>query len=215
MKKYLLLAVLGYLSVYNPVHAQLEKGTGYLGATIGLSGSDLSQSNPSGTDYSENRFDISPSLSAGKFVKDNFLLGINAGAGITAYTRIQNDQKNTRNHFRYFASPFIRNYKTIGDKAKWAVFLTSSAEFALTNYKTKSEFGSNTESGFSAGLKVLPGIAYWITPRFSLESDINLLSLEAGYSSFEESKSFYFRSGATTSLNGYFSVRAAWYIQKR
>ncbi|HEV7380338.1 MAG TPA: hypothetical protein VGN64_11120, partial [Dyadobacter sp.] len=101
-----------------------------------------------------------------------------------------------------------------GSQSKWAVFLTSSANIGL--YRNKNESATNTTktSGFSTGLNVKPGIAYWITPRFSLESDINLLSLEAGYSSFEESNSFYFRSAATSSLNGYFSVRAAWYIQK-
>jgi hypothetical protein len=215
MKKYLLLAVLGYLSVYNPVHAQLEKGTGYLGATIGISGSNNSQTSLSNSKYSNARLGITPSLSLGKFLKDNFLLGINVGTGIDVSTIKHNDQKTNINNMSYYISPFIRNYKTIGNKSKWAVFLTSSADFALSKHKNKSIFTTTKTSGFSSGLSVKPGIAYWITPRFSLESDINLLSLEAGYSSFEESNSFYLRSGITSSLNGYFSVRAAWYIQKR
>lgn len=217
MRKYFLLALLVYLSVYNPVYAQLEKGTDYLGATIGFGGTNSFRTSPGSSKYSQGSLNLTPSLSAGKFVKDNFLLGVNVGMGIHTITSKWNDQKNKTNNLNYYISPFIRNYKAIGSNSKWAVFLTSSADITVSRYKTENESTNTTRksNGFNTGLSVKPGIAYWINPRFSLESDINLLSLEAGYSSFEESNSFYLRSGITSSLNGYFSVRAAWYIQKR
>jgi hypothetical protein len=116
----------------------------------------------------------------------------------------------------YFISPFVRNYKSIGSKSKWAVFLTSSADISFQRSKWEPDGRDGIKGkGFSTGIRIRPGIAYWVSPRFALESDINLLSVETGYMKRGESNSFYLRSGVTSNHNGYFSVRASWYIQNR
>lgn len=218
MVKNILMALWSCTIIYMPARAQLQKGSTYVGATVGLFGNNKTWGSGRQLEDGINQFSISPSLLGGKFVKDNMLLGMGIGTRISGWTQWQETNggkeryKNTAN--TYYLSPFVRNYKTIGSRGKWAVFLTSSAELAFLHSKMSDPNLDNVENGFSVGLKIKPGIAYWINPRFSLESDINLLSLEGRYSSLADSKSFYFSSGATSNLDGYFSVRASWYIQK-
>jgi hypothetical protein len=106
----------------------------------------------------------------------------------------------------------MRHYKSLNPR--WAIFLTSAVDLAYRNFTQKSQDQKYSLDGFSGGLRLTPGISYFVTPRFALETDINLLSLGAGYQKFDGSESFYFSSAVTTSLTSYFSVRASWYIQK-
>ena len=206
--------------IYMPARAQLQKGTSYLGATVALSGNNTSNESASGDVVKLRNHVLLPSLSAGKFIKDNMLLGLELGARVSIqslrYDNPMINQGYKTYDNEYFISPFVRNYKSIGSKSKWAVFLTSSADISFQRSKWETNGGDETKSkGLSTGIRVRPGIAYWVSPRFALESDINLLSVEAGYRKRGESNSFYFRSGVTSNHNGYFSVRASWYIQNR
>jgi hypothetical protein len=220
MKNNILLTLFCCLLVYLPTHAQLQKGTGYFGATISLSGSNAEYEDASGDVVRLNNHVVLPSLVAGKFIKDNMLLGLEVGARVSIQS-LKDKNPMTKQGYKaydneYSIRPFVRNYKSIGSKSKWAVFLTSSADISFQRSMWKTDGQDEMKGkGFSTGVGVRPGIAYWVSPRFALESDINLLSLEAGYRKREESNSFYLRSGVTSNHNGYFSVRASWYIQNR
>lgn len=214
MIKKIIFSALGGLLLHLPVTAQLQKGTGYLGATINLNGSNMKF--PNEVSSGLNQIGINPSVQLGKFIKDNVMIGIGLGAN-NSYASSWHDTGNDRrkiksNQNEFYLSPYIRHYKSLN--AKWAIFLTSSARVSFIKSKRDDGIRTNTDDGYTVGLNVTPGLAFWITPRFSLESDINLLSLDAGYKDFSDVKSFYFRSGVTSKLDGYFSVRAAWYFQK-
>ena len=215
MKKYLLITLLAVLGLPGPAQAQLQKGTKYLGATVSFNGRYI-PGNGSNPKSGASEFTIDPSLQAGIFFKNNVMAGIGIGSSNYVSKSWYKDGatiqefRNSQNTFSL--SPFIRHYKTL--HPKWAIFLNTSAELAFLNMRSKGIEYKDVTNGFSAGIRVVPGITYWITPRFAIESDISLLSLESGYKDFQKTKSIYFRSGLSSSINSYFSVRASWYIQK-
>lgn len=215
MLKNILLSALGCMLLHFPVKAQLEKGTKYFGGTISFDGTR--QKSPGTLGSKIHTININPSLQFGTFIKDNRLIGIGIGTS-NSITKgsVENPSgtdKFTRSDNSYYLAPYIRHYMPLG--AKWAMFLTSSAQVAWLNNKTKIGTVNDSENGFSVGLNIKPGIAYWITSRFSLESDINLLSLNAGYKDLADRQDFSFSSGVTSNFNSYLSVRASWYFKKQ
>jgi len=214
MKKNLLLGLVGCLFLAGPVKAQLGKGTKYWGGTLSFSGVN----NKSKNDFSSsvNQLSLSPSIQAGKFIKDNRMIGLGLGATIyyleSKDSNNRPDSKYSTTENSYSLSPFIRHYKSLSPK--WAIFLNSSAQLSYMTMKLKIYGDKRREDGYGAGLQILPGVAYWVSPRFALESDINFLSLGAGYKDFLGAKSVYFNSALTSSLTSYFSIRASWYLQK-
>lgn len=216
MKKNILLVMLYCFCFTFSVQAQLQKGTKYLGSTVSFSG----YNNRPGKDVDQptnfNQISFNPSLQVGSFIKDKVMVGVNAGASLyfgwtkSRYSGAFPDFKENRQ--TYSLSPFIRHYKSLNPK--WAIFLNSSADFFYLRSGMNPLSINVVENGFAAGVQIIPGISYWISPRFALESDINLLSLGVGYRNFQNTKSFYFTSAATSNLNNYFSLRASWYFQK-
>ena len=198
--------------------AQLKKGTQYLGATISFDGTSMTPDVINGKPESiSNSLSLNPSIQGGKFLQDNRLIGIGIGGPIyMAWGRNSLSDGSTSKYHAiqgaYTLSPFIRQYKSFNDK--WAAFITGAVDLAYLKASEKDRNGKESWDGFSAGLRIVPGVSYWITPRLALETDINLLSLGAGYKSFVDIKSFSFSSAVTTGLTSYFSVRASWYIQK-
>jgi hypothetical protein len=214
MKKYLLLGIFCFCAGF-AARAQLQKGSKYLGATVSFNGR-YTHANGSNSGLRTNGFSVDPALQAGIFIKNNVMTGIGIGSSVNiSKSRYDDGSANHAIHTSqnsFSLSPFIRHYKTL--HPRWAVFLNTSAELAFLRGRNKGITFKDVENGFSAGIRVVPGIAYWVTPRFAIESDISLLSLESGYKDFQKTKSIYFRSGLSSNLKGYFSVRASWYFQK-
>ncbi|GLU51753.1 hypothetical protein [Dyadobacter frigoris] len=217
MKKTLLIGLTAFIGFVMPVKAQLQKGTKYVAATINFNGSHLAIDNlssPGDTKY--NTFNLNPSFQFGKFVSENKMIGIGIGTNLIfqkvkdTYSGQESEYMN--NSLRYNISPYIRHYKSLSPK--WAVFLNSSVVLSYIHFKSTYNGEPRKTDGYSAGLQLTPGISYWITPRFALETDLNFLSLAAGYQQYPTSKSLYFNSAVTTNLTSYFSVRASWYLQK-
>jgi|GEM_PF-2187853 len=218
MKKNLLIGIFGCIWIALPSQAQLQKGTMYLGATVTFDGSAVRPEILNLKSYGEyNRFAINPSFMMGKFFADNKMFGVGVGGPfIFGWGNSPNpDGTENKSHVTqgaYTLSPYLRHYKSLN--SKWALFLTSAVDLAYLNISEKNRIEKASRNGVSAGLRIVPGISYWITPRFALESDVNLFSLSAGYKNFFETKSIYFNSAVTTGVTSYFSVRASWYIQK-
>lgn len=219
MKKTLLIGLTAFIGLAVPVKAQLQKGTKYVAATINFSGSHQVIDFEPSVDNSTtkfNTFNLSPSFQFGKFVRENRLIGIGVGTNLYFTKGISSnagqDYVSKYNNLSYNISPFIRNYKSLS--TKWAIFLNSSVILSYMHYYSTYSNQSLKRDGYSAGLQLTPGISYWITPRFALETDLNFLSLAAGYQKYPTSKSLYFNSALTTNLTSYFSVRASWYLQK-
>jgi hypothetical protein len=212
MKKTLLIGILSLFWLNIPVKAQLEKGTKYLGGTINLGGSHYKPTLGGATNT--NQVNFNPSLQMGKMIRPNRMIGLEAAASwnIMSY-KYENagiEYKDGMNQSSYTLSPFVRQYKSIN--AKFAIFLHSALDLSYLRLKSQH---SDAQNGHGIGLRIMPGLSYWITPRFALESDINLFSLGVGYQDFLNTKSVSFKSAVTTSIPSYFSVRASWYFQKK
>lgn len=219
MKKNLLIVVLGLLCFTAPVQAQLQKGTKFAAATISLSGYNNRPKYDRGNVSNFNQISFNPSIQFGNMIRDHVMAGVTIGSSLyfawakSKPTTSLPDYKESRQS--YTLSPFIRHYKSLGPK--WAIFLHSAADVSFLHSRSNIlsiESIDNRENGFSAGIRVVPGIVYWVTPRFALESDLNFLSLSAGYRSFQDNNSLYFNSVVTSDLSSYFSLRASWYLQK-
>jgi hypothetical protein len=150
------------------------------------------------------------------------MIGVGAGANLNLikqkYLLPYEGDADKSNYAAYTLSPYIRHYKPLN--TKWALFLNSSVNLSYLHsnrdiWDYDIWLRNVKRDGYSAGITVNPGISYWISPRFALESDINLLSLGVTYQDFNKVKNFTFRSVATSNLTSYFSVRASWYLQKR
>jgi hypothetical protein len=222
MKTNLLIGVLGILWLVLPAKAQLQKGTKYVAATISSTGNGQHHKDRK-NNYSEkvNQISVNPSFQVGKFINDNKMIGVGAGANLNfikqKYISPYGTDTHKNNYATYTLSPYIRHYKPLN--TKWAIFLNSSVN--LSYLHSNSDIWdydywmrSVKRDGYAGGITVNPGISYWISPRFALESDINVLSLGVTYQDFNNVKNFTFRSVATSNLTSYFSVRASWYLQK-
>ncbi|SDE99766.1 hypothetical protein SAMN04487996_108159 [Dyadobacter soli] len=215
MKKTLLLLLPGLMLLAGTAEAQFEKGTAHWGATISAEGTETHTKGNS-TDYKNGNHSVSPSIQAGWLIKDNRMFGLR----LTSTIGLSNSKIEGSGPLNHFAdntyslrlSPFIRHYKTLNPK--WALFLQTGVEGAyIWSVKEVDDF-TEKNNGYEAGLYVFPGISYRISPRFALETDLQLLSLNVGYSNFEKSEGFNFNAGITSGIGSYFGVRAAWYLQK-
>ncbi|SEI81462.1 hypothetical protein SAMN04487995_2335 [Dyadobacter koreensis] len=219
MKKTLLFGIVSLLWLSLPVKAQLEKGTKYVAATINFRGThqaiDYTPS-VSANNSKYDAFNLNPSFQYGKFVKENRMIGIGFGTSM-AFSKNQSsyagqDFVYKGNNIAYNLSPYIRHYKSLSPK--WAIFLNSSLSLSYIHLRYSSNDEVTKTDGYAAGVYLTPGISYWITPRFALETDLNFLSLSAGYNHMPTSKNVFFNSIVTTNLTSYFAVRASWYLQK-
>lgn len=218
MKKLFLFGITALFGLVVPAYSQLQKGTTYLAATVTFDGIDRHSEFINNTSSgSSNSLQINPSVQFGKFFGENKMIGIGFGGPMLMNWGKSRDSNGNESKYNsiygmYTLSPYIRNYKPLSPK--WALFLTSSVDVAYIKSSDKYAGVKTKRDGFSAGLRIVPGISYWISPRVAIESDINLLSLSLGYRSYQDTKSVYFDSAVTTGLDSYFSVRASWYIQK-
>ncbi|QRR01847.1 hypothetical protein [Dyadobacter sandarakinus] len=216
MKKLLLMGLLATVAA-GRVQAQLQQGTKYAAATISFNGSvNKTKGGPTLTEKGSSHY-FDPSIQFGKFIAANRLVGLGIGSNlafITQKSRYNNeDYKYVTNQAAFNLSPFIRQYKSISPK--WAMFLHAAATFSYLRYTTKNNVEHEKQNGFGAGIQVAPGISYWITPRFALESDINLLSLGVDYRDINKTNTLQVKSAVSGSLTSYFSVRASWYLQSQ
>ncbi|PSL28679.1 hypothetical protein [Dyadobacter jiangsuensis] len=218
MKKLFLLLLPGMLFLAGRAEAQLQKGTAHFGATISADGSAMKSKGLSSahqTKGSNNMHNISPSVQTGWMIRDNRMFGFEVNSYF-AWRKITSkstsDYKYIDNYSSVGLSPFIRHYKPIN--SKWALFLQSGVDGAYMWTKKEDSGITKKDNGFAAGVSAHPGIVYWVSPRFAIESDLQLLSLRLAYTDFNSSKNFNFKAGITSGIGNYFGVRAAWYLQK-
>ncbi|WP_342086995.1 hypothetical protein [Dyadobacter sp. OTU695] len=215
MKKLFLLLLPGMMLLAGNAEAQFDKGTRHWGATISFSGNTQVYKSNTGTEAKLGNQSLSPSIQFGKFYKDNTMFGLRFTPFFSFNKQSQdgwgNDYDIHNNFMSLTLSPFIRRYKSLGPK--WAIFLQPGLNLSYLRGATK---GTDTEKehndGFGAGAYILPGIVYRITPRFALEADANVLSLNLNYSNLNSINSFGFNAGFTSNIQQYFSIRASWYL---
>ncbi|WP_188933910.1 hypothetical protein [Dyadobacter endophyticus] len=217
MKKLFLLLLPGMLLLAGSAEAQLQKGTVHWGTTITANGNNMKNEAPNESESKSSVTNIYPSLQTGWFTRDNFMFGLRLSTSHaffkTSYDYPGSSGRNSGNSLAVNLTPFIRKYKPISPK--WALYLHSGVNLAYLRSKMPMEGGTKYDNGYSGGVYINPGVVFWVTPRFALESDFNVLSLSANYVSFRDQNQFNLNAGVTSSISQYFGIRAAWYLQPK
>jgi hypothetical protein len=161
-------------------HAQIGKGSIWLGGSIGFSQSK----SDIGSNQKMESFNVSPAV--GKAIKENLIAGVRLG-----YSK--STSKNTNSPESYFNSTtenygggiFIRRYVPVVNRLY--IFGEGTASYAASK-QTRDELYSNikvsTENkGWSTSLSFTPGVSYGISKKFQLETGFNsLFSMSYGKS---------------------------------
>jgi hypothetical protein len=148
-------------------NAQIKKGSIFLGGDIG--GSTQKTKTDGVTSDKQSGINISPVI--GKAIKENLVLGINAG--VTIY-----HAENTTNTSSYSAGVFLRKYKNIGNGGFY-IFVQGGLNGAYYKQKRNvapSPISDETKIMF-VGLTAYPGISYAISRKLHLEAGFNNLLL--------------------------------------
>ena len=153
--------------------AQIKKGSVFLGGDI--SGSTQKAKSGDVTTNKQNGINISPVF--GKAIKDNLILGVNAGFGIynNEYP-VNNWEENTSS---YNAGIFVRKYKNL---ASSGFYLFVQGGFGGIYFKQKLKSSSPVDfdetKRVTVGINAYPGISYAVSKKLHLETGFNnLLSL--------------------------------------
>ncbi len=222
MKKLFLLSALISLFGWTQLRAQAQRGTTYWGGTVSLNGTLRSGKNlEPERKYSSAQHYIIPEIQWGKFVNPTTMIGLGVAYDLS-WTRSTTDPTgsgvNTKNRTilqLIDVLPFVRKYKFVNER--WAVFLHGEVgpTFGLRNFKSDDGSIEAYKNTFALyGLAIIPGLAYSFPgKKLSIEGYFNILSLSARYSPFREeanqSKSFSFSTGLSTSFPSSFQIRLA------
>ncbi|MCF0053282.1 outer membrane beta-barrel protein [Dyadobacter sp. LJ53] len=216
MIKIILFSSIGLLCLMGEVQAQVQKGTRYWGATINSNGQTNSQKFDSPYESDNKVINISPSLQTGWFFKENTMFGVGLSPSISFFRLKSNlvgtEIKSGYNGLAVNLTPYIRRYKALS--SKWLLYVHSGVSLSYVRGKDFQGDESSFENGYGVGLGIVPGVAYRLTPRFWLETDVSVFNLNLSYLNFNDNNNVSFQTGLRSEIQQYFTVRAAWYIQK-
>jgi outer membrane receptor for ferrienterochelin and colicin len=154
------------------IQAQIKKGSVFLGGDI--SGSTQTTKRNGTEVNSQDGLIILPVF--GKAIKENFILGVEAGFSLYNNNNNFNPASNSKQkNNAYQAGVFIRKYKLIG-KSGFSMFLQGRLGF---NY-FRNEYNSSYQSyditkRYTIGISAYPGISYAVSKRLQLETGFNNL----------------------------------------
>jgi hypothetical protein len=184
--------------VLSCLHAQIKKGSIFLGGDIG--GSTAHTTSADTAYRKQNGIYISPVF--GKAIKDNLVFGVHAGFSLTKdHFYDANPNQETKN---YSAGIFLRKYKFIGNSG-FSIFVESDFGYSYYQYKTMGpsynypSYGSKKHSVF---MSAYPGLSYTVSKKLQLETGFN----ELLYFSYWNEKSDFIQSStqvSSFSTNGF------------
>lgn len=161
MRKLIMLSIFGLLS--SVAMAQTTAGNMMIGGGFRISSSTQETA---ADDLKSSQFGVSPSF--GYFLSDGLALGVNVGFDSYKYT---NDDKQTIFSF----GPFVRYYKFIADD-KFAFIGTAGVNFGSGKYDPDA--GNETKTS-SMNVYVSPGFAYFFSPKWSLDFQLQGISFNS------------------------------------
>lgn len=193
MKKFTLLFIVTTLIFRLTADAQISKGSLFLGGDLGGS-TQKTKSNGTIINKQEG-LNISPVF--GKAIKENFILGINAGLGL--YENNTGASTNSQRSKSYGAGIFIRKYKQIS-KSPFSIFLQGGLGVNYNSNENVSPFSNFLRTKrYTISITAYPGISYTVSKRLQLETGFNnLFSLNY----FTEKREFNTGPSSTERTNG-------------
>lgn len=172
MRKLHILIIAAALFVTPALNAQIKKGAVFLGGDIGGS----SQKTKTGGTITNKQEGLNISPVFGKAIKENLILGGNAGFGL--YENNTGTSTNFQRSSSYGAGIFIRKYKPIGNSS-FSMFLQGGFGVNYNSNEDVSPFSNFYKTTrYNIGISVYPGMSYAVSKRLQLETGFNnLLSL--------------------------------------
>lgn len=129
--------------------------------------------------YKNTQFTVLPR--AGFFINSNTAVGFGFGYSQNKTEITSDSEKETFTSPRLFIEPFIRHYKTIGDKACFFIDAavlyqsgTDKMEYKDTDFPEDNITNEIENSGF--GISISPGFTYKITKQIAFEISVGKLS---------------------------------------
>jgi hypothetical protein len=224
MKKLFLMSLLGLICLASEVHAQLQKGTGYVGGTVKFNGEASRNEDKSDADVAGKAGShwVTPELQLGKFIGEHTMLGIGVKYSLAINRSSYNPggYKSVGTSNSVFLLPFIRQYKSLGKN--WSVFLHGEIGPQFEWLKTKETNDAETRTikhdRWRYGVNIQPGIVY-VFPKsgWAVEGYASILSLNATYLPFKDKVGSYFvlNTGISTGFPSFFTLRVAKYISSK
>lgn len=166
-------------------HAQISKGSIWLGGNIGYNGSKDGQ-----TGTKQSLFYFSPGI--GTAVKENLILGIQLD-----FSKSKFENGGDQTGSAYGADLFLRKYWTIVKR----LYVFGHFQGGYRSTKDESEYTNyhKTVNGDVINLGVSPGLAFSINRKIQLESKFNNLF----FVSYNKTKTNQIVSGTETSFDGH------------
>jgi hypothetical protein len=180
MKKRILPITLISLITFFNAHAQINKGSIFLGGQISYYNQGASSPQATNQTTKNNQFNISPAI--GKAIKDNVVVGfdLSYASAENKTTNYPYDQKTNT----YGAGIFMRRYVPLGKG--FYVFGQGrvGGSYNTGNIKQGDPVIADDIKGFSATFGFYPGISYQLSKRVHLETGFNnLFYIEYDHSS--------------------------------
>jgi outer membrane immunogenic protein len=178
--------------------AQLKKGNRLINGTLSGSVNKQDLTGTSGaSDYKTSSLSIQPRI--GFFASDKTVVGFGIGYDYSKtnypYT---NGPGNFNRMFTFSISPFVRRYFSMGDKVAFFLDGRLNVGFGKTR-NTSSSFNTTTgiystyvvdDNTFKGGLAFKPGIAFFLTEKWSAEATFATLGFDYSKANSSNSKTY-------------------------
>lgn len=166
--------------------SQLQKGNILIGGGLGVSKSKSEASYPGYIyTYKTTSFDITPRI--GYFLSNRSAIGLEPGYSFSKYESGTNPQAMAITKTSTASiKPFYRYYFPIGDKVAFYLHARAGVSFgkgSITNSYFDTNSGTVTKQTqksdiFGQQVSVSPGVAFFLSPKWSIESIVTALSYE-------------------------------------
>jgi hypothetical protein len=170
MKKILTLPVLSLLFSVSILHAQISKGSLFLGGNFNFYSSHNSADDNS-AGYKQDVFSFSPVT--GIVIKDDLVLGVGLSYSHTKYSQGPAATPDNQKSNGYGGTVFLRKYKTLG--RNFYFFLESALGISYDKSDNTPLALYNNFRTTSFGLGIIPGISYAICKKLQIEAGFNQL----------------------------------------
>ena len=182
MKKLLLSALAVCAFTFSNAQEEKTEGTGgFAQGDMMISGAFSFGSESTG-DFKTNTFTVSPK--AGYFVSDNIAVGVALGYENTKWDNGSDDVKNSE----LSVGAFARYYMT--PAAKFSLFAQLGVDYMSYDNEIDVDTMTAAETkGNGFGVKVAPGVSYFISDAFALEASWGMLGYETTKPDFDGAES--------------------------
>ena len=200
MKSKITILFISFLYCSFLANAQIKQGSILLGGQISFSHQSMLHPTSQGYDQKTNYGNIS--LSGGKAINDNSVIGLSLQFGSSNNYSFNGYTSQRQKSTRYGAGIFYRKYKTLAKD--FYFFLEGGLNYSYGKSNVKDSSGNELQKTTQSdvGLRLGPGISYKVLKNLHLEISLpQMFSLDYGESKITEQLNSYKSNGITFNSN--------------